>query len=398
MKLIIFFIPSIYLILRTLFWRQKPLSLRVLMIFILFIISMTHVIQEMFFKSLSGPDMSSKLLLLQIWLYVAMLFAFLLVATRDAIKFSTYLLKKFKSKKDKTSEFSQDRRIFLQNCSKTALSASAIPITSLSLSSVGLMNGCEIPKINRMTLVKPNLSNDLDGFKIAHLTDIHIGPLTSIDWARKVVELTNAEKPDIICLTGDLTDGQLDYQIPGSGTKKEAFQEFSKLSARFGVFGCTGNHEYYSDFKGWMKEYEQAKIEMLFNSHCTIYINSTQLVLIGLDDTGGWRVVRSKNTMQKIFDKIENVSNDAFRILLEHRPNRAQLNAQYEVDLQLSGHTHGGQCIGMDRLVANSNAGFVRGWYSIEDMKLYVSNGVGLWSGFPIRFGVPAEIAIITLR
>ena len=85
-------------------------------------------------------------------------------------------------------------------------------------------------------------------------------------------------------------------------------------------------------------------------------------------------------------------------ILLVHRPEFARRNAEFGVDLQLSGHTHGGQMVGFDRIVASKNSGFVRGLYTVGGMKLYVCPGAGLWTGFPVRLGVPSEIARIVLR
>ena len=100
--------------------------------------------------------------------------------------------------------------------------------------------------------------------------------------------------------------------------------------------------------------------------------------------------------MEEVFSGQPWHGEQVLRILLDHRPDRAFENAAC-ADLQLSGHTHGGQCLGFDRLVARVNHGFLRGWYTIEDMQLYVCPGTGLWSGFPVRLGVASEIALITL-
>ena len=83
---------------------------------------------------------------------------------------------------------------------------------------------------------------------------------------------------------------------------------------------------------------------------------------------------------------------------MDHRPGGAAVNARAGVDLQLSGHTHGGQILGMTLLVAEYNEGYLSGWYQVGNMRLYVSPGAGLWGGFPVRLGVPSEIAAVTLR
>ncbi|MBO6170763.1 MAG: metallophosphoesterase, partial [Desulfovibrio sp.] len=128
------------------------------------------------------------------------------------------------------------------------------------------------------------------------------------------------------------------------------------------------------------------------NAGAVLDHGGTRVAVAGLDDS-----VVAKSAAQTL-SGLPGRTEGIFRILMDHRPTRAAANAAAGADLQLSGHTHGGQCLGMDRIVARANSGLVRGWYTISGMPLYVSSGAGLWSGFPVRLGIPAEIACITLR
>ena len=126
---------------------------------------------------------------------------------------------------------------------------------------------------------------------------------------------------------------------------------------------------------------------------------AARLVLLGLDDrTGGRFGYPVATDVPALLAGLPDRADNACRLVMAHRPDTAMRHAQAGADMQLSGHTHGGQCLGMDRIVAHYNQGLVRGWYRVAGMPLYVSNGAGLWSGYPLRLGVPAEIELITLQ
>ena len=243
----------------------------------------------------------------------------------------------------------------------------------------------------------PSLPPELEGLKIVQLTDIHIGPLTSADKIRDMAAKAVSVRPDLICITGDIADGLEGYRAENGGTRLEASRELAALRASLGVWACTGNHEYYSDYSGWMSVYRSLGIRFLHNEAVTLTHKNTAFLLAGLDDPvgAGFAGARASSLSDVLSNHQEN---EAFRLVMDHRPGRAHENAAAGAALQLSGHTHGGQCFGMDSFVARANRGFVRGWYTVDGMKLYVSPGAGLWSGFPVRLGVPAEIAAITLR
>jgi predicted MPP superfamily phosphohydrolase len=134
---------------------------------------------------------------------------------------------------------------------------------------------------------------------------------------------------------------------------------------------------------------------MLLNSHVVLEIRGQKLVVAGVTDMVAERFSLPGPDLAQA---LAGAPKDAARILLDHRPGNAPANAGAGVDLQLSGHTHGGQIVGINQLVARFNQGFLYGWYQVGAMRLYVSSGAGLWNGFPVRLGVPAEIARVVLR
>ena len=186
----------------------------------------------------------------------------------------------------------------------------------------------------------------------------------------------------------DLVDG-----LPAA--RAESAAELRRLRARHGVLACAGNHEYYSGFKAWTEIFSDLGITMLLNGHQVLGIRGRELVLAGVTDPVAARFGLPEPDLATA---LAGAPDRTARILLDHRPGNAPRNARQDVDLQLSGHTHGGHAPGLNALVALFNHGYVRGWYRVEGMPLYVSSGAGLWNGFPLRVDVPSEIALITLR
>lgn len=177
--------------------------------------------------------------------------------------------------------------------------------------------------------------------------------------------------------------------------RAESVAELRRLRARHGVLACAGNHEYYSGFKAWTEIFSDLGMSMLLNSHQVLGIRGQELVLVGVTDP-----VASRFNLPEpdLAAALAGTPDGAVRILLDHRPGNAARNARNRMDLQLSGHTHGGHAPGLSTVVPLFNKGYVRGWYRVAGMPLYVSSGAGLWNGFPLRVGVPSEIALIALR
>ena len=210
--------------------------------------------------------------------------------------------------------------------------------------------------------------------------------ITRADRIRKIVERTNALNPDIVIIAGDFVDGT----VPVHG---DDLRPLADLKARYGVFGVPGNHEYYSGYEEWMEFLPTLGIRMLHNEH--VQTGGGAVVLAGVTDPVAGIMGKEVPDIRKA---LAGAPEKGVRILAAHQPRLAPEAAEHGVDLQVSGHTHGGMIAGIDRLVARFNEGFVSGLYTVGGMKLYVSNGAGIWNGFPIRIGVPSEIVLIRLR
>lgn len=261
-------------------------------------------------------------------------------------------------------------------------------IAALLLASFGISQAIRVPKVKRIEVQVPGLSPDLDGYRMVQLTDMHISRLFTGRWANAVVEKTNALDADLIVITGDLIDGSLDI-------RREDIAPLAGLSARDGVLTVPGNHEYFFDVDRWLGHFPSLNMRILANEHVVIERAEGRLVIAGVTDLSA----RFTGAVEPDLSKaLSGAPADAPVILLDHQPRLAERAASHGVALQLSGHTHGGMVRGLDQIVARANNGFVSGFYQVGQMQLYVNNGTGLWPGFALRIGVPAELTEFTLR
>lgn len=259
---------------------------------------------------------------------------------------------------------------------------------ALMLSAYGVSQGMAVPKPRQVEVAIKDLPAAFDGYRMLQLTDIHASRLLTGDWVRQVVAESNALKPDLIVITGDLIDGTVD-------ARRDDFRPLGDLQAPDGVIAITGNHEYYAQYSDWMQAFRALHMQVLENSHTQVRRGDAALTIAGVTDPVAARYGLPLPDLQAA---LAGADPAAPVILLDHRPRNAAEAAARGVKLQLSGHTHGGQIIGMDQLVKRANGGFVSGRYEVDGMTLYVSNGAGLWAGFPARIGVPSEITLFTLR
>ncbi len=259
---------------------------------------------------------------------------------------------------------------------------------ALLLSAYGVSQGMAVPKPRQVEVAIKDLPAAFDGYRMLQLTDIHASRLLTGDWVRQVVAESNALKPDLIVITGDLIDGTVD-------ARRDDFRPLADLQAPDGVIAITGNHEYYAQYSDWMQAFRALHMQVLENSHTQVQRGDAALTIAGVTDPVAARYGLPLPDLQAA---LAGADPAAPVILLDHRPRNAADAAARGVKLQLSGHTHGGQIIGMDQLVKRANGGFVSGRYEVDGMTLYVSNGAGLWAGFPARIGVPSEITLFTLR
>jgi len=238
----------------------------------------------------------------------------------------------------------------------------------------GLLHVARGPKVKRVLVPMPRLG--VDTYTIVQLTDVHIGTMLGGEFAAGVVKQVNALSPDLIVITGDFVDGRLAELRPH-------VEPFRGLRARDGVYAVTGNHEYYWDAERWLEHIRSLGIQVLRNEHVTI---GGAFQLAGVDDSSAAedvpRALRGRDPALPV-------------VLLAHHPSTLKRAIAAGVDLQLSGHTHGGQLLPLGwliRLFEPLAAGLAR----FGDTWLYVSEGTGYW-GPPLRVGTTQEIAAITL-
>lgn len=250
----------------------------------------------------------------------------------------------------------------------------------------GMREALKELNVAEVAVTLPRLPVALDGFTIAHLTDIHVGFTISRGFVEGLVARTNALEPDLIAITGDLVDGD----VP---TLAHAVAPLGELRARHGVFFVTGNHEFFSGADPWVAELRRLGITVLRNQHVRIGEGNDGFDLAGIEDHDAGRLGGEGPDLTKAL-----AGRDPARelVLLAHQPRQVLATEGHGVGLQLSGHTHGGQ-IWPWHYAAQLQQGFLAGLHRHGDTQLYVSRGTGYW-GPPVRVGAPAEIAKIVLR
>lgn len=259
--------------------------------------------------------------------------------------------------------------------------ALAVLLLSCAVGGYGTLEAIRVPSVAYHDVEIKGLAPEFEGKKIALLVDLHASALNKRDLIRSIVDETNALSPDLVLIPGDFVDGTV-------AQREDDVKPLRLLRAPLGVFGTAGNHDYYSGYGAWMEKLSELGITMLENSHVVLTISDASLVIAGVTDERGVPDI----------DAALAGAPDAPTILLAHRPLAAREYAKRGVDLQLSGHTHGGMMPVLNGVVAKMNGGFVKGWYDVDGMKLFNSPGTSLWCGFPMRLFDPAEISLITIH
>ncbi len=341
---------------------------------VILLVSQHHLIGRTFFGTLASPEMPFAVLVVLGWLFCAYILLAVFLLFKDAAAILFLLLHKL------GIGFS---------FSFPAARTSVIMLGSaLALSGFGVLQAVRVPDVRTVEIVLPRLPVELDGFRLVQLTDLHVSRLYQTPWVKAVVEKTNALNPDLILITGDLIDGT-------PQDRADDVFPLRALKARLGVFAIPGNHEYYAEYRQWLSAFADLGLRMLLNEHALIAEKGQTLVIAGVTDRTAARIGAP---MLDVHAALAGAPKDAVTVLMDHQPRNARINAGTGVDLQLSGHTHGGQVLGLHLVTRYANDGFVSGIYQVDNMQLYVSRGAGLWPGFPIRLGVPSEITEIVLR
>ena len=261
-------------------------------------------------------------------------------------------------------------------------------MVAMLLSGLGVYQATRVPPLKDVEIVIPGLAPQFDGYRLLQLTDLHISRLFPREWTQTLVERSNALGVDLIVVTGDLIDGSFD-------ARRADVEPLRALHAKDGVWVIPGNHEYFFGYRAWMRHYASLGMGVLANDHTVLTRDGGSLVLAGLTDLSA---SRTRHPEPNLSAALAGAPTGAAIVLLDHQPRNAVQAAARGVALQLSGHTHGGMILGLDRLVARANNGFVSGQYTVGDMTLYVNNGTALWPGFALRLGRPSELTRITLR
>ena len=264
-------------------------------------------------------------------------------------------------------------------------------LISLLLAALGTHAALRVPSVTPVEIVVPGLPAAWDGLTVAQLSDVHASKTFPGNWLAGVVDAVNAARPDLIVITGDLFDGSPRQRF-------DDLRPLRRLRAPLGVYACPGNHEYFSGLTAWRPRFSSLGILLLENDHVLLRRNGAELILAGLSDDVAERFGLPRPDIRQALGSTEA---SLPLILMAHRPHLVEQLKQLSrpgAALQLSGHTHGGQVFGLDLLVRRVNKGYLRGLYEIGPVRLYISTGTALWSGFPLRLGVPSEIPLITLR
>ncbi|GAA0915725.1 metallophosphoesterase [Streptomyces thermoalcalitolerans] len=267
------------------------------------------------------------------------------------------------------------RRLFVSRVMAGAAAAAAVG--TVGHGTYGVLRG---PRVKRVTVPLAKLPRAAHGFRIAVVSDIHLGPVLGRGFAQKVVDTINATQPDLIAVVGDLVDGSVKDLGPAAAP-------LAGLRARHGAYFVTGNHEYFSGAEQWVEEVRRLGLLPLENARTEL----PGFDLAGVNDIRGEHEGQGPDFERALGDR------DPARacVLLAHQPVQIHEAVRYGVDLQLSGHTHGGQLWPGTFLAAAANP-TVAGLERYGDTQLYVTQGAGAW-GPPTRVGAPSDITVVEL-
>ncbi|MFB9234588.1 metallophosphoesterase [Plantactinospora siamensis] len=261
-------------------------------------------------------------------------------------------------------------------------------LTAAGVTGYGVRVATGPPRLDRVRIGLAKLPRPMDGLRIATVSDIHLGPLAGRPHAERIVNMINSLDADLVAVVGDLVDGSVAQLGP-------AAEPLRDLRSRYGSYFVTGNHEYYSGVAEWVAEVDRLGVRVLQNARREIVTPGGVLDLAGINDVsarGTGPAAAGPDFDAALGDR------DPARpvVLLAHQPVAVHEAAKHGVDLQLSGHTHGGQVWPFDYVVRLQQP-VVSGHATIDGTQLYVTNGAGFW-GPPVRVGAPPQVTLVELR
>lgn len=272
---------------------------------------------------------------------------------------------------------------------RSRITAGLVVAITVGLCLNGYREAMRVPRVSRCEVTLDRLGRDLDGTTVVVLTDTHYGPIDRAGWSQRVVDVINDLDADIVCHTGDIADG--------TPTKRlEQAAPLASVKARLARVYVTGNHEYFNQAQGWLDQMRSFGWHGLHNRNTVVRRGDAQLVIAGVDDY----TAASSGAAGHRADypaALAGVDPDLPVLLLAHQPKQVVEASRHQIDLQVSGHTHGGQIWPFHwlvRLDQPSVSGLSRHG---ERTQLYTSNGAGFW-GPPLRIRARSEITLLTLR
>ncbi len=279
-------------------------------------------------------------------------------------------------------------------------SAVAVPVLGLLATVLGFWNARRTARVVRVDVPISGLPAALHGFTVAQISDVHVGPTIRRHYLARIVARVNTLGADMVAITGDLVDGRV-------ADLQRHVAPLSGLTSTHGTFFVTGNHEYYSGAQAWVDELRRLGVTVLMNEHVVLHHDSGHTPVGDLARTGTAPLVVAgvADFSAHHFDESHRSSparalanaplNAAMRLLLAHQPRSAAAAAAAGFDLQLSGHTHGGQFWPWMHFVKLQQP-FTAGLNRLKNLWVYTNRGTGYW-GPPKRFGVPSEITHLRL-
>jgi uncharacterized protein len=275
------------------------------------------------------------------------------------------------------------RRLFLAR--SLAATAGAV---ALSTAGTGAYFANSAPVVQRVPIMLRGLDPAFDGFRIVTFSDGHLSPTYGGRRFERLVEIVNAQRPNVVAVVGDLVDGEVDEL-------RDDVAPMADLVSEQGVFFVTGNHEYYVDTRAWLRHLPTLGVEVLRNERIPLRRDTATLDLAGVDDRTA--AASSVPGHGADLDAALDGRDDATPVvLLAHQPVQVEQAAAAGVDLQLSGHTHGGQLWPFDYVMTLDQPD-IEGPSRYGDTQLYVTRGAGYW-GPPMRIGARPEVTVVELR
>ena len=329
---LVFAVPALIVLARWLWPLPLPLWAKVPAGLLMLAASQFHLWSRLSSGSVFAPEFPRLVVILFNWAFGALLLLAVFQLVLDLGAFLTMLV----------------HREMIRE--PAALRYAAAALAALG-AGVGVANALRIPPVRDVAVVIRDLPASMDGYRIVQLTDLHISRLFTSEWARAVVDRTNAAGADLTVVTGDFIDGSVDM-------RRDDVEPLRQLRAPDGVYAIPGNHEYFFDYRAWMRHLSGMGFRMLPNAHAVIERGGARLIIAGVTDLSAPSI---GEPAPDIGTALRGVPADAPIVLLDHQPREARDAANHGVALQLSGHTHGGMIVGLDRLVARGNARFVSG-------------------------------------